>query len=334
MSSGEPPAGQLARWVGSWATIIAPATVLSTLLFYFGYVSARSQYQYFGVDVDTIGLSTQDYIMRSPQPLLVPLLVLTLLAAALLTLDAAISTRVTAVPNPAGAAATVRDAVLASRIRYLSGVSRVLVAAGLAGLGAGMALLLGYALVRDWAFYNLVTPLLFALGAGLLGYASRVSGLLRRVRGQRIAAEPDEQGPAEPGSDLAPPPRPDGAVWLRRVARTLIYIVLITGTFWATATIAQWSGRGLARDQARHIDSLPRVILDTKERLFLRAPGIEERVLPPSEGQTFHYRYRNLRLLIVGHERMFLVPEQWSAGNSTLVVPLDGSVRVQFQYQS
>ena len=50
-------------------------TLVSALLFYFGYVSARSQYEYFGIDVDTIGLSTQDYVMRSPQPLLVPLLV-------------------------------------------------------------------------------------------------------------------------------------------------------------------------------------------------------------------------------------------------------------------
>jgi hypothetical protein len=41
-----------------------------------------------------------------------------------------------------------------------------------------------------------------------------------------------------------------------------------------------------------------------------------------------------LRLLIVGRDRMFLVPETWSASNSTLVVPLDESVRVQFQFQN
>ena len=61
--------------------IVAPATALSTLLFYFGYVSTRAQYLYFGLDVDTIGLSTQAFVMRSPQPLLVPVLVLFLLVA-------------------------------------------------------------------------------------------------------------------------------------------------------------------------------------------------------------------------------------------------------------
>ena len=73
---------QAERWVSFAAGIVAPVTLISALLFYFGYVSARSQYAYFGIDVDTIGLSTQDYVMRSPQPLLVPLLVITLLAVA------------------------------------------------------------------------------------------------------------------------------------------------------------------------------------------------------------------------------------------------------------
>jgi hypothetical protein len=56
--------------------------------------------------------------------------------------------------------------------------------------------------------------------------------------------------------------------------------------------------------------------------------------LLPSAGQTFHYRYRGLRLLIEGQDRMFLVPDKWSASDSTLVVPLDSSVRVQFQFQN
>ena len=81
-------------------------------------------------------------------------------------------------------------------------------------------------------------------------------------------------------------------------------------------------------------DDLPSVILDTKERLFLHDAGIEETVLPPSGGQTFHYRYRGLRLLIEGQDRMFLVPDRWSASDTTLIVPLDGSVRVQFQFQN
>jgi len=84
---------QAERWVSFAAGIVTPVTLITALLFYFGYVSSRSQYEYFGIDVDAIGLSTQDYVMRSPQPLLVPLLVLSLIAVAGLLLHNAIRAR-------------------------------------------------------------------------------------------------------------------------------------------------------------------------------------------------------------------------------------------------
>ena len=290
MSDEAPAPGQLERWIRSSATIIAPATALSALLFYFGYVSARSQYEYFGVDVDTIGLGTQDYIMRSPQPLLAPLLVLTLVGAGVLALHTAVRRWITTAP---------------------AGVLRLARGFGIAGpalLGAGVVLLVIYTQLRDWALYNLVTPLLIALGAALTAYGARI---------RRLAAG------TEHGSPLT-----------RRTSSALIYVLIAAGIFWTTATVAQWTGRGLAQYQAQNLNRLPSVIVDTKERLYLRSPGVEETVLPDSQGQTFHYRYRRLRLLIHGHDRMFLVPDTWSASNSTLIVAMDGSVRVQFQFQN
>ena len=67
------------RWYSVATTFVAPATFLTAVLFYYGYVSSRSQFLYFGVDVDTLGLSTQDYVMRSPQALLVPVLLVPVL---------------------------------------------------------------------------------------------------------------------------------------------------------------------------------------------------------------------------------------------------------------
>ena len=312
MSGDAPADGRLPQWISSSATILAPASVLGGLLFYFGYVSSRSQYEYFGVDVDTIGLSTRDYVMRSPQPLLVPLLVLTLLGAGLMAAHIAVRRRImAAVPLRAGA---------------LRHTARAVMIAGLVALVAGVLLLFIHTATGALVVYNLVTPLLFALGAGLVAYASRMRSLLGDKRG----TVPD----AADGGDRTPPASAAGPLLQRRAATILIYVVVAAGVFWATATVAQWSGRGQAQNAARHLDRLPRIILDTKERLFLRDPGVEETALPPARGQTFHYRYRRLRLLIVGHDRMFLVPEVWSASNSTLVVPLDGSVRLQFQFQN
>lgn len=313
--TSEPPGGQVERWLGVLTSVIAPATVLSGLLFYFGYVSSRAQYEYFGVDVDTIGLSTQDYVMRSPQPLLVPLLVLTVLAVLALLAHATISRRIFAPDAEDGGPPRLdRDRRLARRT----------VLTGLAVLVGGMVLLLCYPYLREWPLFALVTPVLIGSGAALAGYGARIQARLQPPP----PSGPDDE--ARRGRAQAD----DSLMALRRYAGGALVVVIIANIFWATATIAQWSGRGLAHDNATHLDRLPSTILDTQQRLFLRSPGIEETALPVSPGQTFRYRYRHLRLLIQGNDRMFLVPDRWSASNSTLIVALDGTVRVQFQFQN
>ncbi|WP_432948444.1 hypothetical protein ACQPXM_13730 [Kribbella sp. CA-253562] len=268
---------QIERWVSFAAGIVAPVTLISALLFYFGYVSARSQYEYFGIDVDTIGLSTQDYVMRSPQPLLVPLLVLTLLAVAGLLLHHAIKPTQTA-------------------------VRRSLVAAA-ALLVLGVIALFLYPAIGDVPYYALVVPLVIGLAAAALGYLSYVAARL---------------------ADRRPPV----------ILIVLLGVVTTTCAFWATATTAEYSGRGLAKSDAENLGRFPAVILDTKERLQLRSPGLEETALRPGAGQTFNYRYRGLRVLVVGDNRLFLVPQRWNPSNTTLVVSLDSSIRVQFQFQN
>jgi hypothetical protein len=156
---------------------------------------------------------------------------------------------------------------------------------------------------------------LLAVGGLLVGYGWRLIETIDLVRAG-----------AAPSADDSTP--------LRRTARVLLFALTAVSVLWTTATVAQWSGRGLAHDVALHLDRLPRVILDTKEPLYLRSPGVVETILPPSEGQTFRYRYRQLRLLVMGRDHLFLVPEVWSASNSTLIVRADDSVRVQFQFQS
>jgi hypothetical protein len=326
VASDSSPGTQLEQWISIGTTIVAPATLIGALLFYFGYVSSASEYAYFGVDVDTVGLSTQDYIMRSPQTLLVPLLVLTLAGAVFLTLNAAVRGRIAEAALPVGGEAgaaqpAANPARRAGHIRRMVQRSRFF---GLALITVGVVLLFTYTYVRGWQFYGLVTPLLIALGAALITYTSHLLNLLQRLRGQPPAAA---KGTGPLRAAYA-----DSSVLARRTASILIYFVIAASIFWATATVAQWSGLGLAQYQAAHFDDLPSVILDTRERLFLTDPGIGEATLPPSEGQTFHYRYWGLRLLIEGQDRMFLVPDRWSASDSTLIVPLNDSVRVQFQF--
>jgi hypothetical protein len=95
----EPPpplAKRLQELAGSVSSVVAPVTLISAILFYFGYVYTTTEYGYFGLDVDTIGLSTQEFIMRSPGPLLTPLLGAGLVAAVVAIGHAALRRRIEA----------------------------------------------------------------------------------------------------------------------------------------------------------------------------------------------------------------------------------------------
>jgi hypothetical protein len=193
---------------------------------------------------------------------------------------------------------------------------------GLVVLAAGVIMLFGYPYLGGWAFYALVTPLLIATGTAVTAFASRVRQRLSRERPVASSAGAPAPGAAGPSRTA------------RWTANVLVYVVIAATVFWATATVAQWSGLGLAEHEALSFGDLPSVILDSKEPLYLRDPYVTETVLPATDGQTFRYRYRGLRLLIQGPDRMFLVPDKWSASDSTLVVPADGSVRLQFRFQN
>ncbi len=145
----------LAQVWNVFGTVVAPATLLTALLFYFGYVSARAHHAYFGVDVDTLGYSTQEFAMRAPQPLLVPGLVLLLGAAGLTAVNGAVRHRLRSA-SPASIQRTLRTS------RWIGG--------GL--LAAGLLLLVAYPAAGSWDLYPLVTPALLGAGAGTIALAA------------------------------------------------------------------------------------------------------------------------------------------------------------------
>jgi hypothetical protein len=137
-------------------SFVAPATFLSALLFYFGYVSSRAQFAYFGVDVDTIGLSTRDYVMRSPAALLVPALLFTILGAAALLLSRWAESR--------------RPSASAHRRLQLGAGTLVVL---------GLAMLVAFRWLGGWAAYPMVTPLLLAIGLAVLVWSWLLTGVRR-----------------------------------------------------------------------------------------------------------------------------------------------------------
>lgn len=278
------------KWMGFLSNFIAPATLIAALLFYFGYVSSREFFRYFGVDVDVLSLTNQQFVMRSPGALFVPVMVIVLVAAGLIVAHRLLRRRVRGM-NP-------------ERQRR---VIRIFGWSGVALLTAGIVLAFLFAVIGDWDYYGFVTPLALAVGAGLSAYA------LSTARSLSGATE-------------------------GRSAIVLLVAAVVAGTFWTTATVAQWWGLGQARILAADLRELPAAVLDSTQPLRPGTTDIMEVDLAPNAAAEdsdglFRYRYHGLRLLVRGGDHLFLVPDEWSPNASTYVIPLDDEAfRVRFRF--
>ena len=142
------------KWLGFLSNFIAPASLITALLFYFGYVSSREFFLYFGVDVDVLSLSNQQFVMRSPGALFVPVMVIVLVAAGLIVGQRVFRRRVRAM-----------DEARQTRVIRIFGWAGVIV------LAIGLLLACMFAVLGNWDYYGFATPLCLALGAGLSAYA-------------------------------------------------------------------------------------------------------------------------------------------------------------------
>ncbi|WP_028050364.1 hypothetical protein [Cellulomonas sp. URHD0024] len=290
------PAGRtLPQWLSTATQIAAPITLISTLLFYFGYVYTKSQYAYFGVDVDTIGLTPRDYVMRSPQPLLVPLLVLVVLSVAAVALHGRLR------------AEADERRLLPEGDAHIRRVARRWVIGSSAVLGLGLVLLLAYAWWGAWLYLSLVSACLIGVGAGVC--ASALPFATTKAPG--VVA----------------------GLWVLVVAAAF-WAVSITAE-WSGRGQAQSVARNLDQLPAVILDSpadlhLRNTVAAPEDLCWLsgNAPDPDCAALTDEP----RYRYRGLRLLVQGPSAMFLVPTQWSPSATTLMVPRDSDARLQFQF--
>ncbi|MFE1645146.1 hypothetical protein ACFM35_06195 [Microbacterium sp. P01] len=151
--------------MGFLGNFVAPATLVAGLLFYFGYVSSRAYFSYFGIDVDLLRLSNQGFVMRSPGALLLPAIVVLSLSA-LLVLGHRVLRRWTSSSGERARSVAV----------VFGAVGAVLLFTGL--VFAGM-----YGALRSWDASSFLTPLLLTAGAGFCAYAAAMSRSSRAERG-------------------------------------------------------------------------------------------------------------------------------------------------------
>ena len=165
----EPLTAGLPQLVHLLGTVVAPTTLLTSLLFYFGWSHAYYFYDYFGVNSTLLGLTTRDYIQKAVDGLFVPMMVVA--SAGLLALWAHPLLRARLASGPR-----------ARLLRLLAGI----VAVGLALAAAGFWSVFVPTALRRW-LYGTAAPLSLALGVLLLVYAVH---LWRSLAGPRTAGPP------------------------------------------------------------------------------------------------------------------------------------------------
>ena len=280
------------KWMGFLSSFVAPLTLVTALLFYFGYVSTREFFRYFGVDVDIIGLSSQEFVMRSPGALFIPVMVLLLLGAALLVAHRALRRWLGAQPA-------------ARRRRMIA----ILAWTGIGFVLAGLALAFLIPLIGDAAYAALVTPLCLAIGAGLAAYAAST---VRSLGGAAVSRSV--------------------VILLVLVMVAGAFWSTATIAQWWGRGQARALAADLQTLPAVVLDTPERLFPGNNAISFQELePQAGDSGDEQAAPAAYRYRYFGLRLLAQGGGRLYLVPDEWSPDASTMVVTYD-DVRVRFRF--
>jgi hypothetical protein len=281
------------RAVKSVGAIVAPTTLVTALLFYFGWARTNAQANYLGLDATTLGYSNQDYLLRSISSVLLPAGEVLVVGLLCLWADAAVGRRIDQQRN----LGLFRVLVIAA-----AGVGAVLLAVGVAGLNDhGPVISLR------------VLPLLFLVGIGLVGYAVHLH--------RRLA-----------GADASRPSGEKTLGSLPSLSSLLVAVLLAMALVWEVANYADSVGRGLGRRMMSQpqLASRPDVVVYSPKRLHIEAAGVTETAFAEPDS-AYGFRYSGLKLLFRSGGKYFLVPASWTPDHGVnIVLPDVESMRIEF----
>ncbi len=278
------------------ATIVAPTTLVTALLYYFGWVRTHSQSELLGLDNSIFGFSTQDYLLRSISAMYLP--IGTGLLIALLWL-AAHSSLIRWAPRP-GADSK------GGRVRLVKTLVASIATTGVLSFVIGIY----------WAFLRtprieMIAPLSLGLGIALSSYAVHLY--------RRLLARPH---PMVAGSEELR--------WLPPLQATMVVLLVCLSLFWAVSDYAVVVGRGLTEQMISNLSLRPSVLLYSNKRLYLDGTGVEETRLEGHD-EGYRFRYSGLKFLVRSGGKHFLLPASWSfSKGSTFVLPDGDDLRLEF----
>lgn len=272
--------------------VVAPSSLLTALMFYFGRQWANGFFRYLGVHFTVLDFTVQDYLIRSVDGLILPLIAVA--GAALLALW------IHQLPLEALPARTQRIA-----LRLL-----------LPPITVTGLVLVSLALADVWSpVFSAAFPegrgLSFSIGVLLLAYAVRLVRLLaaqrrpRQVRRRISAAVAVSQSGA-------------------------VFILVSVGLFWAVGDYANLVGSGRAQGVEAALPGYPDVVLYSEKSLSMQGPGVREIRCQYPEA-AYRFRYETLKLVLQSGNQYLLLPSGWTHLNgAAIVLPRSQSVRLEF----
>lgn len=224
----------------AYSGVIAPTSLITALLFYFGYLATRARFEYFGVYLDLVNLSTPDLLMFGSEALYVPVVIIGLAVLVGSGLRLAVQWLV-ADPGRDTVSGWVTLAVLL--------VSLLLLLRAVVGLVPHVS--------RNE--YPGTTALSLALGALLLTYGET---LWRTLAARR------------PHAGWTPPPA------TVRTVRLALLALMVAGLFWTANSFSFLYGNGQALNDAQGLPNRPSVILDSHDPIHAPPEGVVHVSLP------------------------------------------------------
>jgi hypothetical protein len=276
------------------ANVIAPISVITALLVYFGYIGTKARFEYFGLYLDLTNLSNRDLMLYGMEVVYVPA------ALAFLTLFAALAGHT-----------GIRFLLSHARTAYIQLFAAFFALLGLALTGRAVAGILAPEIAR--LEIPATTPLTLAAGPALITYACWIA--VQTTHGRRPAFTN--------WYDSAP------IAATRRTTLVAVAGVAVAGLFWAANSFAWAFGSNRGYQDALDLPSRPELVVDTTEPLTDLPANVTQTRLSTDKASKYQYRYRGLRLLLQSDNRLFAVPSHWTANSRTMIIPYDTDIRVQ-----
>ncbi len=286
-------AAALSQVVKILGSVVAPTTLLTALMYYFGRQAYAGLLWYFGADVTVLDLTLQDYLNNSVAGFIPPLIAAagaTLLALWLHQL------LVEALPT------ATRRIVLRALLPIAAIAGAVLVSLAMGDLVTNSVFPASFPEGRG---------LSLSIGVLLLSYAAH---LLRPLIAARRPMRARQRAP--------------GAVAVAEWGA--VFILVSVGLFWAVGTYAIGVGVDYAEQFETSLPTRPDVVAYSEKRLSLQGPGVRE-VTCQDPDAAYRFRYDGLKLTLQSGNQYLLLPAGWTHDNgAAILIPRSDKVRLEF----